>query len=257
MQRLGKASNLSRMRRCIFELGILAIIFFTFGSIYHYYTQYKLSSFDFLETAEPYNEYIDGKAQYLSYSGYKILQHFEDPVSPDFSALVGYLSEQFDFVTYFTIVHYGVHHITLSNLKNRTSITRHQLSVLKEEQELLDQDHTTMTALGKRLYMINGREIRLEIELNDKGFLELYKKYKTRWDEKFGEIIIERPKSFYITLAYQYREIPHQDIHEEVIKILKLWETYPIEINFGPIEIVSYKNMMSYTPVLSDLNVDT
>ena len=246
-------SHITRCRRLILELSILAIVCLVIGKIYQRYTKYASYSLDTFDTAVPYNEYIDEKAQFLSYPGYKILQHVEEPISMDFSSLVAYLGEQLDFISYFTLVHHGVHHITLTNLKNQTSISRLQLSTLKEEQELLDKKETTTSAVGKRLYMIDKREVRLEIELINEEFLRSYKEYQKRWDDKFGELIIDRPTSFYLTLAYQYREIPHPDIREEIMKILRLWETLPIEINLGPIEIVSYRNIMSYTPVLSDL----
>jgi hypothetical protein len=256
MQKPNKVSSQARLRRFVCHLGILTILLFIFARLHRYYVEYYSNSLDNLEIVVPYNEYIDEKAQFLPYPGYKILQFVEDPISPDFSSLTNYLNEQFDLTAYFKIVPSGIHHIILCNLKNHSKITQHQLSILRKEQELLDQEETTTSCFGKKLYMIDKREIRLEIELTDEKFLDSYKKYQKRWDEQFGKLIIERPTSFYLTLAYQYREIPHRDIYDELIKVLKLWETLPIEINLGPIEIASYANMISHTAVLSDVVFD-
>jgi hypothetical protein len=256
MQKPNRISSQARVRRYVYYLGILTILLFIFAQAHKYYSKDYLDTFDQLEPTVPYNEYIDVKGQYLPYPGYKILQMVLAPISSDFSALRNYLNEQIDLISYFKLVPSGAHHITLNNLKNQTALTPNQLSILKTEQELIDRDQTMMSCLGKKLTMIDKREIRLEIEITDQNFNDLFKKYQQRWNTKFPELIVERPTSFYLTLAYQYRTIPHPDIYDELIKILKLWETYPIEIYLGPIEIAFYTTVISYTPVLSDIIYD-
>jgi len=253
MQKPNRISTQARVRRYVYYLAILTVLLFIFAQAHKYYSKHYLNEFDRLELTVPYNQYIDEKGRYLPYPGYKILQMVQDPISSDFLSLKNYLNEQIDLISYFKLVPSGAHHITLNNLKNQTTLTPNQLLILKTEQELIDRDQTMMSCLGKKLTMIDKREIRLEIQITDENFNDLFKKCQQRWNTKFPELIVERPKSFYITLAYQYRTIPHQDIYDELIKILKLWETYPIEIYLGPIEIAFYTTVISYTPVLSDI----
>ena len=230
------------IRRFVFYLAAILISFYLFNKT-------RRSSLGSIEFTTPYNEYIDQNGNFLPYSGYKILQFASNFASQKNLELYHFLDQRSDFKTYFKLIPPHAYHITLTNLKNKTVYTSNDLKVLKEEQELLDKDVIPLRCSGKQLLIINKKEIRLEIELSDSNYT---KDFQKRWSDKFPELIVEHYTTFYVTIAYQYKDIPTGDTLYQLQVALKEWKSLPIEIDLDPPEICSYKDVISYTVLIPD-----
>jgi hypothetical protein len=249
-------SRPSVYRRFIRYFCTFTIILYLFAKTYPcYYAKNHLIPFcpsnfsGSAKLASPYNAYIDQKGKYLPYSGYKILQLVKKPIPSELTDLITFLTQQNGLNLYFKLIPEDAYHITLTNLKNKTLYEKNQLQILKQEQELLDKDDIAVTCSAKQLLLINNTEIRMEIEMENNDQLEEYQK---RWNKKFPTLIIEHHTSFYLTLAYQYQNIPNKDIFDELNEGLKQWQLV-IEIPLDPIEICSYTDVITYSALVSDL----
>ena len=243
----------ARIRRFVFYLGIYSIVIFIFLAAHHYYDGNYSHFFLSTKSVSSYNEYIDQNGNYLPYSGYKILQLVSNYVPDKLTELYNYLNRQDELKLYFALVPKARYHVTLVNLKNKILHDDKQLEILKQEQLLLDKDETSTTCTGKSLSIIDKNEIRMEIDLVDSYVQSQLKDYQKRWNEKFPELILEPYTSFYVTVAYQYKDIPDKDIFNRLDKLLKEWIQLPINLELDPLEICSYTNLINHTPVTPDI----
>ncbi len=251
MHRLNKISRLAQFRRTIFYLSIIGIILYIIGTSRNRYYDQNDSHFilDSKRYAAPYNDYIDINGSFLPYAGYKILQFVKNPLPQDFVELNAYLDEQYELKKYFRLVPTSSYHITLTSLQDKTSYNNKELTMLKQEQELLDQDDTEITCTAQALSIVDKLEIRMEIDLQTSQI----KEYQKRWIETFPKLVVHQHTSFYITLAYQYRKIPDKQIFKQIEQVLKEWQSFPVDVPLDPIEICVYNNIANYQPVVPDL----
>ncbi|CAF2385574.1 unnamed protein product [Rotaria sp. Silwood2] len=233
----------------------LIFIYIVFG-VYRYYYQGYFEFYDSTDPIKPYNKYTTIHGGLIPVSGYKILQSVANPSLQRIHDLYTYLNENKELKDYFILVPEDSYHITLTRLTNTLSIKESQLQKLEEEQELLDKNNPYIKCVGKKLLLIEKNEIRLQIELNNKYIDGYIKNLQKRWNNNFPKLITKHCTSFYIPLAYQYKDIPNQDILNRFNEALQQWYEMPIDVQLDPIEICSYSNLFAYEPILADYGED-
>jgi hypothetical protein len=243
------------IRRLAYYLGIFTISSYVFFITHRYYSEKYADPLSSISTVPAYNKLIDQKGDFLPHHGYEILQFVVNPVSDKFMELFSYLSQQDEMNQYFRFVPKSTYHITLAKLVDKRSYDKQTLDKLIEEQEILDSEDTYSLCNGKQVLLIDKQELRLEIELTSDLVLANVKKIQTRWSEYYPKLITPQYSSFYITLAYQYKDIPNKETYNRLEKILKDWPQFPVDIELGPIEICSYSNLISYVVLLSDEDI--
>ncbi len=242
----------SQFRRYVYWLTIFTMFFYLFARVHRYSPKSFLNHSGLLQSPLQYSEYIDPNGNFLAYSGYKILQLIKGPIPPDLADLNTYLTQQNELKLYFQFVPIKAFHITLTSLTSAIPYRDDQVEVLKKEQDLLDTYDTETACMGKQLLIIDRNEIRLEIDITNEYFHDHLKVYQNRWNEKFPELITAHHASFYVTLAYQYRQIPSQEIFNQLDEILKRWQLFPIFLQLDPIEICSFNDLITYTAITND-----
>jgi hypothetical protein len=243
------------IRRLAYYLCIFTISGYTFSITRRYYSEKYTNALSSIPTVPAYNKYIDQNGDFLPYHGYEILQFVVNPVSDKLMELFSYLSQQDEINQYFRFVPKSSYHITLAKIVDKSTYDKQTLDKLIEEQETLDAEDTYSLCNGKQVLLIDKKELRLEIELTSDLVIDNVKKIQKRWSEYFPKLITPQYSSFYITLAYQYKDIPNKDIYNRLETILRDWPQFPVDIELGPIEICSYSNLISYVVLLSDEDI--
>lgn len=247
-------SRTTRIRGFFGYLLIGTVLFYisltAYRNHYHHEDEDARSvSSDIRQHGTPYNQFIDQGGIFLPYSGYKILQFIKKPLPQGLIDFNDFFTRHEQLNSYFKPVPATAYHITLVNLKNKTSYDTQQLQTLTDEQILLDKDDTEITGSGINAVLMKDTEIRIEIELTN----EKLEEYQERWKTKFSDLIIAQyTTSFYVTVAYQYKPISNQEIFREIDDSLKTIISTPFDVPLDPIEICSYQDLVSYTAILPD-----
>ncbi|CAF0833600.1 unnamed protein product [Rotaria sordida] len=239
------------IRRAIRHLFTIIVITYIIFGVYYYYEDY-ININDSIDSIARYNTYIDIKGNLIPISGYKILQSVASPSLQKIHELFTYLDKYNELKDYFILVFEQFYHVTFTKLINTTTLDEKQLEILEKEQDLLDKKQSQTICIGKKLLFIEKNEIRLEIEFKHDYINDYMKSCQKRWNENFPELIIQHCTSFYITLAYQYKEIPNQEILNRTKEILEQWHDVPFEIELDSIEICSYSSLITYEPIFAE-----
>lgn len=246
--------RLNRIRRVGLKTAVILIIIFVYLFI-HKHTP-KISERNPIPTApaEPaplYNSFIDQSGNYVQKTKYKINQFVGHPLPKLFQDLHSYLSQQDELLLYFKLVPQDSYHVVLTDLENDTRYGDLILKLLKGEQEMIEQMDTGTKCSGKQLVIIDKQELRLEVELEPDEKKSNIEEYQRRWSQNFPLLVVQHHKSFYITLAYQYRDFPHQDVALVLDKVLRDWKELPTDIILEPIVISAYSNLVSHRHIMT------
>ncbi|CAF3395446.1 unnamed protein product [Rotaria sp. Silwood1] len=242
------------IRRTVYYLFIIITITYIVYKTYDYYDEGYFNIFDSSDPIKRYNKYTYKTGDLIPVSGYKILQSVADPSSQKIHELYTHLDGYNELKDYFIFFPEEFYHITLTKLINNLSITDKQLEKLENEQDLLDKNNTQTKCIAKKLRFIDKNEIRLEVELKN-DYIDGYLKHlRKRWDENFSELITEHCTSFYIPLAYQYKDIPNEYLLNRFNETLEQWHDIPFEIELNSIDICSYASLLNYDTILADVD---
>lgn len=256
MRKLSGSGNMisrqSKLRRLFYYFFLLTVFIYGFVRTRRYYYDNNSSSttsLSSLEPAVPHNKYINRDGSFLSFEGYRILQHVINPLHQTFTDLYYFLDQDNELKLYYKFIPVDSYHVVVADLRDRSSLTEENIKSLNDEQELLDDDPREATCSGKQILIVNKQELRLEIQFPDDYLETRLNGLQKRWKEKFSPILVHQYTSFYITLAIQYRDFPTQDIFNEVNRTLNDWHFWPVDIELDPVEICSYTNPVSYAPI--------
>ncbi|CAF1935498.1 unnamed protein product [Rotaria magnacalcarata] len=202
-----------------------------------------------LQIYPPYNTVVQVNGIFVQNSGYKILQMVKHRLSDRFTEFHDFLQYQDELKQYFTLVPRTSYHITLADFRNNANLTKKSIYELQEEQKRLDKYNTTVKCDNKEIFIIHTHEIRMTIEL-DNDYIARIKQYHQQWSKKFHQLISDYYTPFYITIGYQYKHLPNETVLKEFNRLLADWEGIPFDIELDSIAICSYKDAITYEPIL-------
>lgn len=257
MQKLNHMPRKTRRRRLVYLFTVLILGIYILLKVFpdSIKSIWPFSNSD--EPARPFNHLIRQDGEYLPFFGYKVVQLVTPDESYDLTSMREFLQAHSELQEYFKLVPYYTYHITLTNLKNQTRFNEDQVSLLIKEQNSLDQDETSVVCHTKKGLYIEQNEIRLPVEVNNAQYLNSLRNHQRRWDQNFGDLIVEQFSNFYITLAHQYKPIRSKNVKNHMKEILDKWDTYPFEIPLDPIEFFSYTDAVTYSALLPDIDMDS
>ena len=229
---------------CLF-MGICLVIY----QLHEYRTEQNTIVY---EPGSDIDLYISANGSFIHHMKYEILQFVEIPLQDRFNEFYNYLDQQSDFKDYFTFVPQTAYHITLTTLKDEISEDEKHVQTLIREQQALDKDETFTFCLGKQVYNIDQKEIRVEIEFQNNFFENNITTYQNRWTKAFPDLIVEHRNTFYVTIAYQYKPIPTKEMFDQFNEIIQNWQDFTFEVYVEPIEICSYADLLLYKPIVPD-----
>ncbi|CAF3334295.1 unnamed protein product [Rotaria socialis] len=240
-----------RPRICLVIYYICAILVIAYGLILfnRYIFQPSPNVYFPFQIYPAYNTVIQANGIFLQNPGYKILQMVKHRLSDKFTEFHDFLQYQDELKQYFTLVPRTSYHITLADFRNNTNLTKESINELQEEQKRMDKYNTTVNCDGKDIFIIHTSEIRMTIEL-DNAYVARIKRYHRRWSKKFPEIISNLYTPFYITIGYQYKNLPNVTVLKEFSRLLRDWEGIPFDIELDSITICSYQDAITYEPIL-------
>ncbi|CAF1354379.1 unnamed protein product [Adineta ricciae] len=196
--------------------------------------------------------YVDANGSFIHHMKYEILQFVEIPLQDRFNEFYNYVDQQTELKDYFTFVPQTAYHITLTTLKDEISENEEHIKTLIREQQTLDKDETFTLCLGKQVYNLEQKEIRIELEFQNNFLEQNITKYQKRWTNTFPDLIVEHRKTFYVTIAYQYKTIPSKEMFDQFNEIIQNWQDFTFEVYVEPIEICSYADLLLYKPIVPD-----
>ena len=257
MQPLHQMPRKTRRRRPIYAILTLIAGLFIFYRIFESSIRDIWSSWEPSGPVPRFNAFIDQKGNYLPFIHYKILQLAAADETYDLTAMREFLEAQTELQQYFKLLPQYLYYIPLAHLKNQTKLHADQIAILVKEQNILDQDETSVNCRVKPELYIDKQEIRLPVEITDPEYIKDLQDYRVRWNQSFGDLIVEQFSQFYITIAHQYKTIPSKSVENQLKETLKKWETYGFEIILDPIELFSLKDVVTLSALVPDIDMDS
>ncbi|CAF1421252.1 unnamed protein product [Adineta steineri] len=244
------------LRRVIIRRSIICLCFITISSVIFSATRPTqsegyISVIVSIFTFKPKPKIVAEDGSFVTNPGYEIAQFVVVPLKEKFTELFNTL-DQSEIKDYFTMVPQSAYHITLAKLTNTAGNDQHNFQLLVREQQVLDARDTFTKVLAKDISIVNDNEIRVAVDFSSAFIDKVLKKAQKRWKNHFAHIIAKMHRSFYITIAYQYKPIPDRETLDRIETTLKSAQQFPFDVEIDPIEILASHDAVSFTPLLPD-----